>query len=214
MHTECPVCFRTLTVTTKQLHAENSVINCSHCSASFDTLQHLCANLPPELKKDPLRIRKKAPFAIPTWLWGLGTIIVLWLLMIQIIYFKQQSWLNNPSVRIWVNGPCKILHCHLPPFKQIHKLKITKSSLLPLASNKYLLAIKLNNHAPLAQSAPSIKLSLIDFKGAIIAERIFDPDEYQLSPDDSEIEPNQTYSADLSLWIPHRKIGGHRVEFF
>ncbi|GAB2512176.1 DUF3426 domain-containing protein [Microbulbifer agarilyticus] len=117
---------------------------------------------------------------IPTWLWALGSLLLMLGLAAQVAYFgfdtlsKREPW-RNLYAQI-----CPYIGCTLPPqvdINAIHTANLVVRS-HPTIPGALAVEAVLLNRAPFDQPFPSLQLRFTDLKNSPVASRRFSPRDY------------------------------------
>lgn len=213
MITQCPECKKQHSLSAAELRASNAKIHCDQCDLDFDALELLKDPLPNENKqsKDLLTPQYKANSKYSTF-WTLGFTLCIALMAFQIYFFEAYNISQNKKLRPWLEKICTQFSCQLPTYKNLNDFSILHGS-FELAANKthYVFKTTFINQSVFKQQHPAIKLTLQNFTGHNLAERIFFPQEY-LTHYLEFIKPDVSVEISLNIAIPPKEIGGYRFE--
>jgi predicted Zn finger-like uncharacterized protein len=146
--------------------------------------------------------------------WGVGTLLLLALLIGQIGVFEGRRLAQNEHLRPWLEIVCESLRCSLPAFKDIHQIRIIDRALQPAPEDIDGLefSLVLANEARFPQAFPVIKLVLTEVNGKPIGARVFQPEEY-LDANQAVLMPvGKPFEIHLLLAKPSREVGGFAFE--
>jgi predicted Zn finger-like uncharacterized protein len=209
MYSRCPHCAEQHEVTVEHLRQARGLLDCSTCGKSFDALRFLSededAVLADELSYSDNQTSGRRPQTPAVWFGATG--LVLLLLVAQILYFESDRLTMQPQIRARLDKVCATLACRVPPYKNLEELSVSHSDLQVRSDSSYLFSAVLSNQAPFAQAAPDLKLSVLNFNGQVIAERVFGSAEYLLRP--TSLAPEQTVEIRLAILAPAAPIGGY-----
>ena len=183
MYTRCPECRTTFAVTDDQLGARGGVVRCGNCHHVFRADQYLMESIPgtnpvEQKREDALAATRKAKSEqaatrsgrpLPTleellwgekrsrirpFFWGLGNILVLMLLFMQIIYFYSTELGRDPEFRPHVERVCRILACVIQPQVDAGLIELAKTRVSPHPryANVLRLRVTLINRASFSQA--------------------------------------------------------------
>ncbi len=85
---------------------------------------------------------------------------------------------------------------------------LSHSDLQTHLGQRYLLTGAITNQAEIEQAFPRLKLTLTNFKGQILAQRVFEPQQYASA---ATLAANQTAPIRLPFILPDREIGGYSL---
>lgn len=213
MYTQCSVCKQQYTVSTEELRTSRGMLKCKKCSANFDALEfisdkplkkseqvHSQELFPPQPKKNKIRQA----------LWFFGLFVGILVFFAQIYYFESHTLSQNQTLRPWLLKLCQSVNCQLPEYKNTEEISILLGSLEAIDDHFYEFKVVISNQARFNQRYPNIKLTLINFTGEPIAERIFSAHNYH--PKSPLLAVDETVEISLSIAAPHPKIGGYTFE--
>jgi len=132
----------------------------------------------------------------------------LLLLMLALIPLADRARLAaDPDWRPKLESMCGVLHCTLPPWRELKTFEFVGSDSEPHPSVRKARVITANfrNDARFAQAWPLLELRISDLDGRDIALRRFRPQEYLGGmPPSATIQPGQTVNAKLEVVDPGR----------
>lgn len=140
-----------------------------------------------DLLDEPLNLesKKKQREAVETspsflWLWLSGSIVMIIALVIQIGYFKFDSWSRTPDYRPVYEVSCQLLNCQLPAIQNVKKMNTQHFMVRPHPKVKDALYIDtlIINHADYEQPFPDLNLIFTGLNEQTVASRHFKPKEY------------------------------------
>ena len=150
------------------------------------------------------RVRLPRPAQLRWWLVCAG----LLLLMLTLIPLADRARLAaDPDWRPTLESICSVLHCTLPPWRELKTFEFVGSDSEPHPSVRKARVITANfrNDARFAQAWPLLELRISDLDGRDIALRRFRPQEYLGGmPPSATIQPGQTVNAKLEVVDPGR----------
>jgi hypothetical protein len=149
--------------------------------------------------------------SLHSWLWLLGWVMSLLLLIAQVYWVEREKLSQNPQQRLWLEKICHSLPCYLPVYKNLDEFEILHGD-FQLQDNHYLFQTVLSNQADFPQHYPRIQLNLLDFSGHIFAERVFYPHEYLSSRPSALMPASETIEVNLNIALPAQKVGGYTFE--
>ena len=154
-----------------------------------------------------------------TWLWSLGSLLLLLVLLAQTAYYlRVEIAARLPGIKPAMTRICAQLNCTLPLPQKIDLLSIESSELEadPTLDNIITLHALLRSRAPYATTYPNIELTLTDTQDNPLARRSFSPVEY-LAPGEDETRgfpANREASIKLHLDTTDLKPAGYRLFLF
>lgn len=207
MFSRCPHCDHQQSVSTRQLREKRALLICKACGKSFDALPTLSESVdevldaPSSLK--PI-LESKAQ-KLPNWFWGMACGSMLMLFLGQIGYFYGLRLYSEPLVHQALTSVCRAFECRLPVAANSEDWSVSHSDLQSFLNRRYQLTAALTNQGNIAHRFPELKLTLTDFNGHILAERIFAPGQY-ITLD--ELAANQTVAVRLPFVMEAGDVGG------
>ena len=116
-------------------------------------------------------------------------------------------------MRPWLVKTCELLECTVPMYKNPQEYTILQGTIDPLNDNKLSFKATFSNDAPFAQAYPTLKLKLLKFNGAILAERNFAQRQYAPTvPFNKKVPPGGLVNINFQIANPSEKIGGYSFE--
>jgi len=143
----------------------------------------------------------------------------LLVLILSLTLLAQTAWIRRD---LWIDLPqaaqlCAILDCELPGHYRPQDFTVIERDMQaepgPPAALRLWLAIR--NDAPFAQPLPRLQLALQDSTGALVARRLFTPEQY-LPPDWSgppAAPPGEVVTIELRLKDPGPRAQGFVIDF-
>ena len=146
--------------------------------------------------------------------WLAGIIIGSLLLLAQLIYFQSDALSQNVAYRPSLEKLCGLLGCKLKVYQNLDEFEVLRGSITPNKDNTLTIKAVINNQANFKQKLPNIKLSLLDYNGHFIAQRIFDPKDHLPASAGSQflIAPDASLSVSLTIVAPSVPLGGYNLD--
>ncbi|OQW71923.1 MAG: hypothetical protein BVN35_15030 [Proteobacteria bacterium ST_bin11] len=209
MYSRCPHCASQHQVSVEHLRHSRGLLDCSACGKSFDALQFLSEDEDAVLAG---RLQYPVSPSPRSWqqtsaAWFIATSLVSLLFVAQILYFEGYALTMQPQFRPHLDKLCAILACRLPPYKNLQELSVSHSDLRLQRDTSYLFSAVLSNQAPFAQAVPDLKLTLLNFNGQAVADRVFSPNQYLAGP--TSLAAEQTVEIKLAIVAPAAAVGGY-----
>ncbi|MGY6277772.1 zinc-ribbon and DUF3426 domain-containing protein [Methylomonas sp. MgM2] len=212
MFCRCTHCNKQRQISARELRTSRGLLKCRSCGQSFDALASL-SEKPDEAQP---RYDKGSGFAFgPTELmqasrlWTIGSVVMLVVLLAQVVYFDGRRLYGQPVVNVALAKVCRALNCRPPIFNDPEQWAVSHTELEPHLDNRYWLVAALTNQAKVTQALPNLKLTLTNFGGQPLAERVFLP--YQYSAD-TQLAANETVLVRLPLIMANDEIGGYTLD--
>ena len=128
-------------------------------------------------------VMQSVPRRAKPWVWGLGSGVLLLVLLAQMSYFLRDSLVGRwPQVRPAFEQACAVLGCSLSLPRNLAQLQIIGSDLQTETRSRLKLVLTLGNRADQAQAWPMLVLTLTDQRERPLARRSFAPSEYLDDP--------------------------------
>lgn len=210
MFTRCPHCDKQHSVTTQQIRYSRGLLICAGCGQSFDGLASLCeqADERPFLSNNPEFWLKNSDKTKSVLRWRFGSLVMLLTLFAQIVYFEGSRLTGQPQIRQVLLTVCQALGLQASSYNNPDDWALSHSDLQTHLGQRYLLTTALTNQAEVDQAFPKLKLTLTDFKGQVLAQRVFDPQQYT---NEKVLMANQTAFVRLPIILPGHEIGGYSL---
>lgn len=114
------------------------------------------------------------------FLWFIGILILIVFSIAQTVYYQRYKLIKTPRFQQQVLALCELIPCGKPQFSSINQIKLLERNVFthPVTSNALMVTGSFVNEAPFPQRLPRMLVSLFDIKGELIANRVFEPEEY------------------------------------
>lgn len=153
------------------------------------------------------------------WLWFLGNVVLLLLLVGQIFHFyRTDLTVLFPQARPYLERFCALLNCSVPLPENIQLISIVSSE-LEVGEPEHqpdmaTLTAIIRNHAAYAQRLPALKLFLTDIHDELLASRIFTAADYLSKENENKtaVESGQEIIIRLYLDYDRLKPSGYRLQ--
>lgn len=207
MFSRCPHCDVQQAVSTQQLRDSRGLLDCLACGQKFDALPGLTEQVDEAVQTQTtdfdLYSQDKPVSAACRWSVSNGLLTLA--LLAQIGYFEADQLIRQPKPNKVLTKICQVAGCQVPTYQDTDNWSVSHSDLQAHLDNCYLLTAALTNQSELTQRLPAIKLTLSDYQGQPIAERIFAP---QVFSQTTTLAANHTTQVRLPLVVTAAKIGG------
>ncbi|MCK9607422.1 MAG: DUF3426 domain-containing protein [Methylomonas sp.] len=206
MFSRCQHCDCQQQVTTRQLRDCRGLLNCVSCGKAFDALPSLT-----EMAEEHVDTRQHADLVLSVpdkpavRGWRIGNALLLMVLFGQAGYFERDRLMRQPQLYSGLAQFCQVIGCGLPAYSNPADWSISHSEWHAHLDNRYLLTAALTNQAEIAQAFPALKLTLTDFSGQPLAERVFGPKSYAR---DSVLAASRTEQIHLPLVVSVPEVAG------
>lgn len=209
MFCRCPYCDKERQVSARQLRDSRGLLKCKRCGAAFDALASL-SETPQDIPDKPVVLGVLQPHSKRAFAgWGVASLWMFAVLLAQVMYFDGQRLYSQPAIHLTFQKACQILGCQLPAINTPAEWSVSHSELQAQSHNQYWLVAALTNQAKITQAFPKLKLTLTDFTGRPLAERVFLPHQYTQR---SVLAVGETLQIHLPLMIPADDIGGFSLD--
>ncbi|MCQ8130292.1 DUF3426 domain-containing protein [Methylomonas rivi] len=207
MFSRCPYCDCQQQLTPRQLREGRGVTACVSCGKSFDALPSLTETADetvssPQHEDLLLAAADKQPVGKG---WRIGNALLLMVLLAQIGYFESDSLLRQPWIYQGLTQFCRITGCRMPAYNNPAEWSLSHSEWQAHLDQRYVLTAALTNQAAFAQALPALKLTLNDYSGRLLAERVFRPGTYTR---DALLAANHTEQIQLPLVVSAPDVAG------
>ncbi|MFZ2542344.1 MAG: zinc-ribbon and DUF3426 domain-containing protein [Gallionella sp.] len=154
-----------------------------------------------------------------SWFWTIATVPLLLLVFAQATYlFRVELAAHLPFIKPALIQSCQILKCSVPLPHIIRLMSIESSEIQddPTHKNQVILIAQLRNRAAYAQAFPNLELTLTRSDDKALARRIFRPEDYLPTPQNTTIgfPANQYLNIQLRLDTADLKPVGYRLVLF
>lgn len=209
MFSRCPHCDSQQPVSTQQLRDSRGLLACASCGKAFDALPTLT-----EQADEAVDTQQHAdlPFSLPDQAtvpdgkgWPIGSALLLMVLLGQIGYFESDGLLRQPQIHQALTRICRIAGCRMPAYKNPAEWSLSHSEWQAHLDNRYVLTAALTNQSAFAQDFPDLKLTLNDYSGRPLAERLFHPASYTRQ---RQLAARQTERISLPLVVAAPDVAG------
>ena len=141
------------------------------------------------------------PTAVFAWL--AATIVFLFVLAGQYLYFDSKELAQNPQIHALVKPFCQLTGCTLPLIKTPRKIVTVTHDVRTFGAINNALEIQLTfkNKASYTQSYPLLEITFLNPMGNVVARRKFSPAEYMSSTDNYAQGLKSNQSQDINLKI-------------
>jgi predicted Zn finger-like uncharacterized protein len=114
------------------------------------------------------------------WPWILACVFLLLGLVAQLAWALRDTLIADPTAGPLLQQACTILHCTLPPVRDVDKLHLLARDVQthPTVPNALLISATLRNDAAFTQPWPVVMIRLSDANGKVLAMRRLNPYEY------------------------------------
>jgi predicted Zn finger-like uncharacterized protein len=173
----------------------------------------------PEVEAEHAAPEEIAPRRSRSWLWGIGSFVLLLALALQGGYsYRSDLAARQPALKPYLEQLCSLFGCRIPLPRYPDLLGIETSALEadPDHPNVVALSAILRNRAGFVQAYPSLELTLTDTQDKPAGRRVLAPREYLPKGTDPSrgMPPNQEVAVKLYLDFSALKAVGYRLYLF
>lgn len=149
--------------------------------------------------------------------WLLAITGMAGLLVYQLGWYRFERLALYEPVRPWYEQACEWFGCELPPLVATDRLKprqlVVRSH--PDMADALLLEVSIVNEASFDQPWPAIALSFSNLNNDVVAQRVFQPDDYLADPEATRgrIPSGKGRRVRLALQDPGKDAINYRIEF-
>lgn len=162
--------------------------------------------------------RRKAFWHSP----GMRVLLSVFALLLTLVLGLQWVLHERDALAAWqprlapvLNQLCSPLGCKVAPVRRIDAIVIDSSALVRRLGNFYSFDLVLKNTAPVPLALPALELSLTDTRDAVIARRVFLPEELPGAPALLPAQSSVAVSLRLSLAVGEAvPMAGYRALVF
>jgi len=125
---------------------------------------------------------RRSFFTLGPLSWFIGILLLLALGAAQAIYYQRYQLIEDPRFQQQVISLCQLLPCAQQEFSSAEQIRLAERNVFthPVVKNALMVTGSFVNQAPFAQKMPELLISLFDVRGRLIANRLFQPNEYLL----------------------------------
>ena len=134
----------------------------------------------------------------------------------QWVYMDRLQLITDPNRQNLVLRLCSFIPCDTTEFKSINQFKLIERNIFthPTQANALLISGSYVNEAPFSQKTPSLKVTLFNLNGEVIAQRLFTPIEYSSeSVSLKTIAPGENIHFKLEVTDPNTVTITYEFEF-
>jgi len=238
LQTTCTDCDSVFHLNLSQLLAADGRVRCGECHEIFDANIHLVREKPvlePKAEADDIfdeliaetqsvslhEAMNEGEHSITSakkssFIWALGILALVAVSFLQWIYFDRLNIIKNPNKQQFVLSLCSIIPCDNHPFKSTQQFSLIERNIFthPTQANALLISGSFVNEAPFTQPSPTLKISLFNLNGEVIAQRQFLPLEYSQSGQAiNSIAPGEIIQFNLEVEDPNTVTITYEFEF-
>lgn len=169
------------------------------------------SNFIPEVLQDDLYEEVHIPSARKNYFMILGILALLFVLLLQYVYFSRERLATNPSFHPYMVKFCKLFKCEVPYRKNLKLMTMRSFTPQRLPSNTKLGVINavFYNRAKYVQPYPTIELKVENKNGELVAMRRIYPEAYLPKNKHSDIkkglEPLKIIELEIIFKIPTKE---------
>lgn len=147
--------------------------------------------------------------------WGLGIMLLLILIVVQIVYYQRYQLIASNEFQQPILNLCGVLPCDENRFINLEQIRLVERNVFthPTQDNALMVTGSLVNEASFAQTIPKLKISLSDLQGNLIANRVFEPEEYLNAKSVAMLKPGKPVQFRLEIIDPGEQALTYEFEF-
>jgi predicted Zn finger-like uncharacterized protein len=160
---------------------------------------------------------RRSFFTLGPLSWFIGILLLLALGAAQAIYYQRYQLIEDPRFQQQVISLCQLLPCAQHEFSSAEQIRLVERNVFthPVATNALMVTGSFVNQAPFAQKMPELLISLFDVQGRLIANRLFQPNEYLLEDRNRNVvAPQVPIQFRLEIVDPGTDALTYEFEFF
>ncbi len=151
--------------------------------------------------------------------WAFGILLLLSGALAQFTWLERGRLQDYPGVREALEQVCGLVGCRLEPRRAPDRIKILDRSVTshPTAADALQIQLIFSNKAAFPQPYPKLRLGLYSTNNQLVAQRLFNPNEYLADGGGSEhslLRPDQQVQVEMALEDPGGTVTGFRFDFF
>jgi len=125
---------------------------------------------------------RRSFFSLGPLSWFVGILLLAALGAAQAIYYQRYQLIEDPRFQQQVMSLCRLLPCAQREFSSPEQIRLLERNVFthPVNANALMVTGSFVNQAPFAQKMPELLISLFDVQGKLIANRLFQANEYLL----------------------------------
>ncbi|TAN46676.1 MAG: DUF3426 domain-containing protein [Methylococcaceae bacterium] len=146
--------------------------------------------------------------------WLIAVLAAAAALCLQALIFESERLARRPGWRPWVERLCPLFDCPVPAYRDLAQIQIVERSLTPAhggVDGQEFRAV-LANYAERPQPYPRLKLTLNQYNGEPIAQRIFTPQQYLETAGSGLMPIAAVVTIHLLIANPGKDVGGFSIE--
>ncbi len=156
--------------------------------------------------------RTRLPF------WIAGNILLMLVLGAQLLYFYSAAIARAyPPLGPMAADACRLLGCKITPLEDVGLIDLEEAQVAPHPKFDNALRVKatLVNRASYVQPYPLLEVTLSDNSGAVLARRVFRPDEYLNGQQKAGgMPPQVAIRVSFDITSPDRRAVGYEIQLF
>lgn len=236
MYTQCPQCGTVFTVSQPQLTARAGFVRCGRCKTVFDANRAIFDTVPevsvpkpgapePEVVRParpqptpapaPVRVRRRRG-GLRVALWTFVSALLILLLAAQIAFFFRARLALEPALEPWLARACARLGCSLKPRFNARDVELTHGVVSASREFEHVLVVSATfvdrTRHPIPY--PRLQLTLLDTKGAPVARRLFEAQDYLPggSPRGALMTPGAPVRTSFRVAAPVEDASGYEIK--
>jgi len=174
-------------------------------------------NFIPDVLQDDIYEEVHIPSARKNYFMMMGILALLFVLLIQYVYYSRERLASNATLHPYVVKFCKLFKCKVPYRKNLSLIKVRSFNADRLRSNNKLGIIRIvfYNRAKYIQPYPTIELKVRDKNDTLVAMRRIPPEDYLKKFVDIKkgLQPFKPIEVELKYQIPIKEDPTVKLKF-
>ncbi len=148
-------------------------------------------------------------------LWIAGILLLVITTVIQLIYYQRYQLVASSNYQQQILNLCQIMPCNEARFSNPAQIKLIERNVYshPTRENALMITGSFVNQASFSQPAPDLLVSLSDTQGQLIANRLFDAEEYLTDQSQKTMQPGKAILFQLEIFDPGTQALTYEFEF-
>ena len=148
-------------------------------------------------------------------LWLVGILLLIIITLIQLIYYQRYPLVSSSQYQQQILNLCRILPCDESRFSSLSQIQLTERHVFshPTQEQALMITGSFMNKATFPQTLPRLKISLSDLQGKLIANRLFEANEYLTDRSIDSLAPGKPVQFRLEIVDPGTDALTYEFEF-
>lgn len=150
-------------------------------------------------------------------IWGVVLFALIGILIAQVTYFQVDRLSSIPELRPYYEQGCQLIGCELPPLEAVDQIDSQKLVVRTHPEQRNMLVVDavIVNRAAFAQPFPNIGLTFSNLNEDVVAQSLFEPDEY-LAGDARKLDAmpsDKSFRISITIRDPGRDAVNYNIAF-